>query len=241
MNTVKSAQTLTLLSRRASSYSFPSIISGDFTDRHAILTGQTDEKQPSYIAQKRDEQGNQRNDRYEEKIAVIISTILFVCAVVFTLGIFIAPYVTKTDCVYEGNTYQYEGTVSYTNISEKYFEIYISEYARPRRIKRDFLQGKEVLLSNIQSGDRITYWTYLFDTVSMPEATYIDIVALTINETPVYTLEENNNNLKKSLTRGRILVTVFSLVLIIIGIVLLVRAYKPHKNNLTNNSNSSNI
>lgn len=75
----------------------------------------------------------------------------------------------------------------------------------------------------------------------MPEATYIDIVALTINETPVYTLEENNNNLKKSLTRGRILVTVFSLVLIIIGIVLLVRAYKPHKNNLTNNSNSSNI
>lgn len=75
----------------------------------------------------------------------------------------------------------------------------------------------------------------------MPEATYIDIVALTINETPVYTLEENNNNLKKSLTRGRILVTIFSLVLIIIGIVLLVRAYKPHKNNLTNNSNSSNI
>ena len=62
----------------------------------------------------------------------------------------------------------------------------------------------------------------------MPEATYIDIVALTINETPVYTLEENNNNLKKSLTRGRILVTIFSLVLIIIGIVLLVRAYKPH-------------
>ena len=75
----------------------------------------------------------------------------------------------------------------------------------------------------------------------MPEATYIDSVALTINETPVYTLEENNNNLKKSLTRGRILVTIFSLVLIIIGIVLLVRAYKPHKNNLTNNSNSSNI
>lgn len=177
----------------------------------------------------------------KKKIAVITSTILFVCAVVFTLGIFIAPYVTKTDCVYEGNTYQYEGTVSYTNISEKYFEIYISEYARPRRIRRDFLQGKDILLSNIKSGDRITYRTYLFDTVSMPEATYIDIVALTINETPVYTLEENNNNLKKSLTRGRILVTIFSLVLIIIGIVLLVRAYKPHKNNLTNNSNSSNI
>ena len=75
----------------------------------------------------------------------------------------------------------------------------------------------------------------------MPEDTYIDIVALTINETPVYTLEENNNNLKKSLTLGRILVTIFSLVLIIIGIALLVRAYKPHKNNLTNNSNSSNI
>ncbi len=32
---------------------------------------------------------------YEEKIAVITSTILFVCAVVFTLGMFIAPYVTK--------------------------------------------------------------------------------------------------------------------------------------------------
>lgn len=171
----------------------------------------------------------------KKKNAVITSTILFVCAVTFTLGVFIAPYVIKTDRVYEGNTYRYEGTVSYTNISEKYFEIYISEDARPRRIKRDFLQGKEVLLSNIQSGDRITYWTHLFDTVPMPEATYIDIVALTINETPVYTLEENNKEYAKSFTRGRILVTVFSIILIIIGVVLLIRAYKPHKNNSNKN------
>lgn len=170
-----------------------------------------------------------------KKIAVITSTILFVCAIVFTLGIFIAPYVTKTDCAYEGNTYRYEGTVSYTNMSEKYFEIYINEDSRPRRIKIDFLRGKEISLSDIQLGDRITYWTHLFDTVPMPEAAYIDIVAFTINETPIYTLEEYNKEHVKSFTRGRILVTVFSLVLIIIGIVILVRAYKLPKNNFTDN------
>ena len=144
-------------------------------------------------------------------------------------------YVTKTDCAYEGNTYRYEGTVSYTNMSEKYFEIYINEDSRPRRIKIDFLRGKEISLSDIQLGDRITYWTHLFDTVPMPEAAYIDIVAFTINETPIYTLEEYNKEHVKSFTRGRILVTVFSLVLIIIGIVILVRAYKLPKNNFTDN------
>lgn len=89
--------------------------------------------------------------------------------------------------------------------------------------------------SDIQLGDRITYWTHLFDTVPMSEAAYIDIVAFTINETPIYTLEEYNKEHVKSFTRGRILVTVFSLVLIIIGIVILVRAYKLPKNNFTDN------
>lgn len=165
----------------------------------------------------------------KKKTAVITSTILFVCAVTFILGVFIAPYVTKTDRVYEGNTYRYEGTVSYTNMGENNFEIYINEDPRPRRIKRDFLQEKDILLSNIKSGDRITYWTHLFDTVPMPEAGYIDIIAFTIEETPIYTLEEYNKEHAKSFTRGRILVTVFSIVLIIIGIILLVCAYNPPK------------
>lgn len=173
-----------------------------------------------------------------KKTATITSTILFVCAVVFTLGVFIAPFLVKTDRAYEGNTYKYEGTISYTNMEEKNFEIFINEDPRPRRIKKDFLQGKEKLLNNIKKGDKITYWTHLFDTVSMSEATNIDIVAFTINETPIYTLEEYNKEHIKSFTIGRILVTAFSIILIIIGVVLLIRAYKPHKNN--SNKNKSN-
>ena len=167
----------------------------------------------------------------KRRTAVIISTILFVCAVVFTLGIFIFPFIFKTDHAYEGNTYQYEGTVSYTNINNKNFEIYINEDTRPRRIKVDFLQGKEELINNIQAGSKITYWTHIFDTVSMPEAGFIDIIAFTIDDTPIYTLEEYNNEHIKSFTRGRILVTVFSLILIIIGITLLVYVYKKTPNN----------
>ncbi len=69
-------------------------------------------------------------------------------AVISTVGIILAPLLTKTDHVNEDNTFKYEATVSYTKINTNKFEIYIEEDERPLYMKMD------------KSGDRITYFDF---------------------------------------------------------------------------------
>lgn len=169
-----------------------------------------------------------------KKRNIIISIILFIFAALALCSLLV-PHILKTDNANEGNTFRHEGIVSHTNITDSVFEIYVEGDNRPLTLDigkshwKDILRGKEALVSKIESGDKIVYWTFLFDTVQISESDEIKICAFTVNKTKILTIDEFNKRGDAHWTMIRWIGVVIACIFISVGVTLLVFAYKKPK------------
>lgn len=167
----------------------------------------------------------------KKRRAVIGGAILFVFAALFIFtGIFV-PKIGSTEKVTDDNIFMHEVTATHTQKENNLLYIYIEEDDRPLIVdtKNRLLKDKADMVYSIVGGDKIVFWTFPMDSIAQPNATAISVCALTVNGTPIISVEEFSRHISIGINAMRASALSAAAVAAFFGVFLLVRAFGKKK------------